>query len=149
MAWLCVPLISNNVKAVYFASPYKYFWRDMLILSFYWASIEASVLRALLEYVWSAHWYPNPFGTQAFCLISVPVWIQASKAAQQKCPSLNVKVFSDRDIATRKPEIEKALSEADVFFGSLLFDYDQVLCYSINTCKSWDAVSTDEKQTYR
>ena len=37
-----------------------------------------------------------------------------------------MKVFSDRDIATRRTEIEAALKEADVFFGSLLFDYDQV-----------------------
>ena len=52
--------------------------------------------------------------------------MQAAKAAQEKCSALSVKVFSDRDIDARRAEIESALSEADVFFGSLLFDYDQV-----------------------
>ena len=34
-------------------------------------------------------------------------------------------MFSDRDIDSQKARIEAALDEADVFFGSLLFDYDQ------------------------
>ncbi|EIE25813.1 hydrogenobyrinic acid a,c-diamide cobaltochelatase, partial [Coccomyxa subellipsoidea C-169] len=44
----------------------------------------------------------------------------------RECPGVRVKVFSDRDIQTKQPEIEEALRGADVFFGSLLFDYDQV-----------------------
>lgn len=42
---------------------------------------------------------------------------------------LYAQVFSDRDIVTRKAELESALSTADVFFGSLLFDYDQVRAF--------------------
>lgn len=41
-------------------------------------------------------------------------------------PQLDVLVFTERDIESRKPEIESALREADVLFCSLLFDYDQV-----------------------
>jgi magnesium chelatase subunit H len=37
-----------------------------------------------------------------------------------------MQVFSDRDIASQRPRVEAALAGADVFFGSLLFDYDQV-----------------------
>jgi len=37
-----------------------------------------------------------------------------------------LKVFSDRDIEPKREEIEAALATADVFFGSLLFDFDQV-----------------------
>ncbi len=35
-------------------------------------------------------------------------------------------VFSDRDIESQRAAVEEALATADVFFGSLLFDYDQV-----------------------
>ena len=34
-------------------------------------------------------------------------------------------VFSERDIAAKPGEVAAALDGADVFFGSLLFDYDQ------------------------
>lgn len=51
---------------------------------------------------------------------------QAAKAAKTRCPALSVQIFSDRDIEAQRQKIEAALSEADVFFGSLLFDYDQV-----------------------
>ncbi len=37
-----------------------------------------------------------------------------------------LKVFSDRDIEPKRAEIEASLATADVFFGSLLFDFDQV-----------------------
>ena len=47
---------------------------------------------------------------------------------------MRVQVFSDRDITTQRAKIEGALAEADVFFGSLLFDYDQV---SILTCYTY------------
>ena len=52
--------------------------------------------------------------------------MQAAKAAKSRCSALSVQVFSDRDIDAKRQKIEAALSEADVFFGSLLFDYDQV-----------------------
>ena len=41
-------------------------------------------------------------------------------------PPSTTQVFSDRDIVSQRPKVEAALVGADVFFGSLLFDYDQV-----------------------
>lgn len=35
-------------------------------------------------------------------------------------------VFSDRDINTQRIDVKNAIAEADIFFGSLLFDFDQV-----------------------
>ena len=52
---------------------------------------------------------------------------QAAKLATSRCPDLDIRVFSDRDISTQPEAIATALQAADVFFGSLLFDYDQVL----------------------
>jgi Domain of unknown function (DUF3479) len=52
--------------------------------------------------------------------------VQAAKQVAKQCPGVRVLVFSDRDILSRKAEITVALDGADVFFGSLLFDYDQV-----------------------
>lgn len=52
--------------------------------------------------------------------------MQAAQLAKEKCQLLDVKVFSDRDIDSQQAKIEAALAEADIFFGSLLFDYDQV-----------------------
>jgi len=52
---------------------------------------------------------------------------QAAELSQQRCPELKISVFSDRDLAAQPHQVETALQQADVFFGSLLFDYDQVL----------------------
>jgi magnesium chelatase subunit H len=52
---------------------------------------------------------------------------KAADVAIASCPELDIRVFSDRDITSKRKEIEAALTGADVFFGSLLFDYDQVL----------------------
>lgn len=52
---------------------------------------------------------------------------KAAESAQVRCPELEIKVFSDRDLTTKSVEVEAALQAAQVFFGSLLFDYDQVL----------------------
>ncbi len=52
---------------------------------------------------------------------------QAADLAQARCPDLTIAVFSDRDLATQPDVIEAALQQADVFFASLIFDYDQVL----------------------
>ncbi|PSB21272.1 magnesium chelatase subunit H [Phormidesmis priestleyi ULC007] len=52
---------------------------------------------------------------------------QAAQVAQARCPELEILVFSDRDLTTHSTEVESALRNADVFFGSLLFDYDQVM----------------------
>jgi magnesium chelatase subunit H len=52
---------------------------------------------------------------------------QAAQLAQARCPELEISVFSDRDLTSQPDNIAAALAGADVFFGSLLFDYDQVL----------------------
>jgi len=52
---------------------------------------------------------------------------KAAQLARSRCPELDIQVFSDRNITTNAAQVEAALKGADVFFGSLLFDYDQVL----------------------
>ncbi|QDL10028.1 magnesium chelatase subunit H [Brasilonema octagenarum UFV-E1] len=52
---------------------------------------------------------------------------KAAFLATSRVSELDICVFSDRDITTKRTEVEAALKNADVFFGSLLFDYDQVL----------------------
>jgi len=52
--------------------------------------------------------------------------MQAAKAVARQYRGVSITVFSDRDIAGRREEVDAALSGADAFFGSLLFDYDQV-----------------------
>lgn len=52
---------------------------------------------------------------------------QAAQKAMIGCPDLKVTVFSDRDLGQQPQAIEQALATADVFFASLIFDYDQVL----------------------
>ena len=56
------------------------------------------------------------------------MFVQAAKAVARQYHGVSITVFSDRDIAGRREEVEAALSGADAFFGSLLFDYDQVCC---------------------
>ncbi len=51
---------------------------------------------------------------------------QAARRVARECPGVQVRVFSDRDILSKQAEVDEALKGADVFFGSLLFDYDQV-----------------------
>jgi len=52
---------------------------------------------------------------------------KAAQVAQARCPDLDICVFSDRDLAADPATVETALQEADVFFASLLFDYDQAM----------------------
>ncbi len=52
---------------------------------------------------------------------------QAAQVAQMRCPDLEILVFSDRDLTLQPTQVESALQGADAFFGSLLFDYDQVM----------------------
>ncbi|MEH1774136.1 magnesium chelatase subunit H [Nostoc sp.] len=52
---------------------------------------------------------------------------KAAFLANSRCPELDIRVFSDRDLTSIRTEVEAALHDADVFFGSLLFDYDQVM----------------------
>ena len=57
---------------------------------------------------------------------NVDLYKRAAVALARACPGISLRVFSDRDIAPQRSAIEAALASADVFFGSLLFDYDQV-----------------------
>jgi len=52
---------------------------------------------------------------------------QAAQLAQSRCPELEVLIFSDRQLTTAPEAIAQALRGADVFFASLIFDYDQVI----------------------
>ncbi|MEM7757428.1 MAG: magnesium chelatase subunit H [Cyanobacteria bacterium P01_A01_bin.40] len=52
---------------------------------------------------------------------------QAGSMAMARCEGLEVIFFSDRDITAKPDEVETALQSADVFFASLVFDYDQVI----------------------
>ncbi|MCL1471123.1 magnesium chelatase subunit H [Argonema antarcticum] len=52
---------------------------------------------------------------------------KAADLAVASCPELDIRVFSDIALRTEPEAVEAALQGADVFFGSLLFDYDQVL----------------------
>ncbi|NEP39489.1 MAG: magnesium chelatase subunit H [Okeania sp. SIO2G4] len=52
---------------------------------------------------------------------------QAAQLATSQCPDLDIQVFSDRALSSEPETVATALENADVFFGSLLFDYDQVL----------------------
>ncbi|MBL1208396.1 magnesium chelatase subunit H [Geminocystis sp. GBBB08] len=52
---------------------------------------------------------------------------QSATLATSRCEGLEVTVFTDADINTQRENVESALKTADVFFASLLFDYDQVM----------------------
>ncbi|MCT7965328.1 magnesium chelatase subunit H [Laspinema sp. D1] len=52
---------------------------------------------------------------------------QAAQVAIARCPELDIRVFSDRDLTAKPEEVATALEEADVFFASLIFDYDCVI----------------------
>ncbi len=52
---------------------------------------------------------------------------KAAELATSGCQELEIHVFSDRAISSEPDTVEAALQKADVFFASLLFDYDQVL----------------------
>ena len=52
--------------------------------------------------------------------------MQVAHELRQKIPNVQLMVFSDRDLDPNRAQVEEALDGADVFFGSLLFDYDQV-----------------------
>ncbi|MDV3347256.1 magnesium chelatase subunit H [Leptothoe sp. LEGE 181152] len=63
-------------------------------------------------------------GFEAF---NTQLYQQAADMAQKRCPELDIRVFCDRDLTTQPDTIATALDGADVFFASLIFDYDQVL----------------------
>ena len=58
---------------------------------------------------------------------NVRLYKKSVRNLKKRYPSITLCVFSDRDIVgKRRIELERALDDADAFFGSLLFDYDQV-----------------------
>ena len=63
-------------------------------------------------------------GFEAF---NASLYRQAAEQATVRCSGLDVRVFCDRDISQQPEQVEQALAGADVFFASLIFDYDQVL----------------------
>jgi magnesium chelatase subunit H len=52
---------------------------------------------------------------------------EAAKQAIARCPALEVLTFTDRDIASQPDVVAVAIAGAEVFFASLIFDYDQVM----------------------
>jgi magnesium chelatase subunit H len=63
-------------------------------------------------------------GFEAF---NADLYRQAAQLAASRCPDLKVTVFSDRSLTTEPEVVERALKEAQVFFASLIFDYEQVM----------------------
>ncbi|ESA35646.1 protoporphyrin ix magnesium chelatase [Leptolyngbya sp. Heron Island J] len=63
-------------------------------------------------------------GFEAF---NTQLYQQSADLAQKRCLELDIRVFCDRDLTTQPNAIAAALDGADVFFASLIFDYDQVL----------------------
>ena len=57
---------------------------------------------------------------------NVKLYRKAAKSLAKRCPWVELVVFSDRDIEANREAVAAALEGADVFFGSLLFDFDQV-----------------------
>ena len=53
---------------------------------------------------------------------------EAGEKLREVQPNIDLRVYSDRELGTPegREEVEASLKEADAFFGSLLFDFDQV-----------------------
>jgi hypothetical protein len=62
-------------------------------------------------------------GFEAF---NADLYRKAAERAIAQCSDLEVMVFSDRDLAASTNAVDDALANADAFFASLLFDFDQV-----------------------
>jgi len=52
---------------------------------------------------------------------------KAAQLVEKRCSELDIRVFNDRSLTTEPSTVAEALQDADVFFCSLIFDYDQVL----------------------
>lgn len=61
-----------------------------------------------------------------FEVFNASLYRQATELARSRCPALEVVSFSDRDLVVQPEQVAAALDEADIFFASLIFDYDQV-----------------------
>ena len=51
----------------------------------------------------------------------------AARLATSRCRDLDIQVFSDSGLTTEPETVAAALQNADVFFASLIFDYDAVM----------------------
>ncbi|ACB49962.1 magnesium chelatase, subunit H [Crocosphaera subtropica ATCC 51142] len=58
---------------------------------------------------------------------NLDLYRQAAQLAQSRCEGLDIQIFSDRSLSQEPEIIENPLKDADVFFASLIFDYDQVI----------------------
>ena len=61
-----------------------------------------------------------------FETFNADLYRQAAQMAMSGCPGLDVKVFSDRSLSEDPKTVATALKDAQVFFASLIFDYEQV-----------------------
>ena len=57
---------------------------------------------------------------------NVKLYRRAARNLAKRCPGVELAVFSDRDVEANRDAVAAALDGAEVFFGSLLFDFDQV-----------------------
>lgn len=55
---------------------------------------------------------------------NLSLYREAAKEAAKK--GLRIHVFTDEDLAAKNPDVGTAISESDVLFASLVFDYDHV-----------------------
>lgn len=62
-----------------------------------------------------------------FETFNADLYRKAAQMASSRCFNLDICIFSDADISTQPANVAAALQNADVFFASLIFDYDQVL----------------------
>ncbi|TVS06214.1 MAG: DUF3479 domain-containing protein [Cyanobium sp. PLM2.Bin73] len=61
-----------------------------------------------------------------FEVFNAALYRQAAARAMERCPQLEIAIFSDHDLRERSAALEAALAGADVLFASLIFDFDQV-----------------------
>ncbi len=81
------------------------------------------------------HYVEGPPGTKPFRIVLLAgfetfnraLYQRAAETAAKRSPGLEIRVFTERDIKDHPAQLEAALAEADVFFASLIFDYDEVL----------------------
>jgi len=62
-------------------------------------------------------------GFEAF---NLALYKKAAEEVMKRYPGIRVSVFTDREITSEPQGVSDELARADVFFGSLVFDYDQV-----------------------
>jgi magnesium chelatase subunit H len=61
-----------------------------------------------------------------FEIFNAALYRQAAERAMVQCADLQISVFSDRDLVDSPDTVAASLAQADAFFASLIFDFDQV-----------------------